>query len=136
MKYYHNIPPYPKRYYYSQFVSESYWTYYEKEWDKLNPQSGECFALFDGKDHLTSIILVVKIHSEKKSIECKKIKIAPKGFQRLDGTFGFRDLDNYSDILQIDSKRFLVLDKQIAMMNVMLNSFQFEINKQLTEACE
>lgn len=136
MKYYHKLPPKPKQYYYSILVRESYWTYYEKEWDKLDPQPGECFALFNRMDHLTSIILVVKKVSEEKSTECRKIKIIPKGIQRSDCTFGYRDLENYTDVLQIDSHRFHVLDKQIAMMNVLFNSVQYEINKQLSEASE
>ena len=136
MKYYHNLQPRPKQYYFSLFARESCRTYYEKEWYKLNPQPGECFALFNGKDHLSSIILVVKRESDEKSTECKKIKILPKGFQRLDCKFSYNDLEKYSDILQIDSRRFHVLDKQIAMMNVLFNSFQYEINKQLTEAFE
>lgn len=136
MKYYHNLPPHPKKYSYFLFAEEPYWTYFEKEWDKLDPQPGECFALFNRMDHLTSIILVVKKDSEAKSTECKMIKIVPKGLQRSDCTFRYRSLENYTDVLQIDSHRFHVLDKQIAMLNVLFNSVQYEIIKQLSEASE
>ena len=87
-------------------------------------------------DHLTSIILVVKKDSEAKSTECKMIKIVPKGLQRSDCTFSYRNLENYTDVLQIDSHRFHVLDKQIAMLNVLFNNVQYEIIKQLSEASE
>ena len=107
--------------------------YFQKEFRKLDPKPGECFALFRSKDNLRGFILVEKLVPGWTRVlcECKAIIIARKGFERATFSFDDNDLEYYSDIIQIEPHRFHVLDKQIAMMNVQLNSYKLDLEKQL-----
>ena len=107
--------------------------YFQEEFRKLDPKPGECFALFRSKDNLRGFILVEKSVPGRTDVvcQCKAIFIDKKGFQRTTFYFDHYDLEYFSDILQIDPRRFNILDKQIAMMNVQLNSYKAELEKQL-----
>ncbi len=109
-------------------------SYFKEELRKLDPQPGECFALFPGEDDLHAIILIEKSvpGCTDVSFQYKAILINLQGFQRWTGYLDYLDLVFYSDIVQIDPHRFHVLDKQIAMMNVQLNCYKAELEKQLS----
>ena len=112
--------------------------YFQAEWRKLDPQPGECFALFRSKDNFRGIILIEKAVPGwiRVSYQCKAIIITRKGFERGSFSFDEQDLESYSDIVQIDPHRFHVLEKQIAMMNVQLNCYKAELEKQLTNPAQ
>lgn len=112
--------------------------YFQAEWRKLDPQPGECFALFRSKDNFRGIILIEKAVSGwiRVPYQCKAIIITRKGFERGSFSFDEQDLESYSDIVQIDPHRFHVLEKQIAMMNVQLNCYKAELEKQLTNPAQ
>lgn len=107
--------------------------YFQKELRELDPKPGECFALFRSKDNLRAIILIEKPVPgwTDVSFQYKAISINRQGFQRLTGYLDQYDMEYYSDIVQIAPHRFHVLDKQIAMMNVQLNCYKAELEKQL-----
>lgn len=109
--------------------------YFQEELRKLDPKPGECFALFQSKDNLRRFILIEKLVPgwPEYSFQCKAISITRHWFMRTTSSFDRRDLEYYSDIVQIDPHRFHVLDKQIAMMNVQLNCYKAELEKQLAE---
>ena len=108
--------------------------YFREKLRELDPQPGECFALFRAKDNFRGFILVEKPVPgwTDVSYQCKAISITRNGFIRDTGYFDHHDLEHYSDIVQIDPHRFHVLDKQIAMMNVQLNCYKAELEKQLS----
>lgn len=108
--------------------------FFQEELRKLDPKPGECFALFRAKDNLRGLILIEKPVPglTDVSYQCKVISITRKGFIRETGYFNKRGLEFCSDIVQIDPHRFHVLDKQIAMMNVQLNCYKAELEKQLS----
>ena len=89
--------------------------YFQAEWRKLDPQPGDCFALFQAKDNFRGIILIEKAVSGwiRVSYQCKAIIITRKGFERGTDSFDEQDLESYSDIVQIDHHRFHVLDKPV-----------------------
>ena len=107
--------------------------YFREKLRELDPKPGECFALFRAKDNLRAIILIEKPVPgwTDVSFQYKAISINRQGFQRLTGYLDHYDMEYYSDIIQIDRHRFDVLDKQIAMMNVQINSYKLDLEKQL-----
>ena len=125
---------------YHRNIAESvvgYWSsheYFQREWKKLDPQPGECFALFKNRKCLKAVILAEKLVPgfNYVHVQCKMISLEPHGFQRYTGTFDVCDLESYSDIVQIAPRRFHVLDKQIAMLNVQINAYKCELEKLLT----
>lgn len=108
--------------------------YFREKLRELDPQPGECFAVFRAKDNLRAIILIEKPVPglTDVSFQYKAILINLQGFQRWTGYLDYLDLVFYSDIVQIDPHRFHVLDKQIAMMNVQLNCYKAELEHQLS----
>lgn len=108
--------------------------YFQSEWRRLDPQPGECFALFNNRGSLRSLILCEKpVPGQKReAIPCKTIYLIAHGFQRYTNMFDVYDLETYPYIVQIDPHRFHVLDKQIALLNVQLNAYKCEFEKLLT----
>ena len=88
--------------------------YFQAEFRKLDPQPGDCFALFRSKDNFRGIILIEEAVPGwiRVSYQCKAIIITRKGFERGSFSFDEQDLESYSDIVQIDPHRFHVLDKK------------------------
>ena len=109
--------------------------YFREKLRELDPQPGECFALFRAKDNLRAIILIEKPVPgwTDVSFQYKAISITRNGFIRETGHLDHHDMKYFSDIVQIDPHRFHVLDKQIAMMNVQLNCYKAELEKQLAD---
>lgn len=144
---------------YTPIVSRTRWhvpldeesQFYTDSFRDLDPQVGECFALFSKPDKLEAICRVTKRYCATThfvsgyakippeqghdvvdiTVDFEQIRILKKGFERDVGILDCCRLSDYSNILQIDPRRFDVLDKQVAMLNSQLNAYMQAFQKEL-----
>lgn len=98
--------------------------YYKEKLKELDMQPGECYMAFNRNHNLSAIWVVVK--KEKDIYQVKLVRVQNRGFQRVDWYVTQNNIavERYVDILQVDSRKFDILDKQIGMINSQINAYE------------
>lgn len=107
----------------------------------LDIQPGRCYALCKQADIINALVLVEKkgprnpnYPNEEDWYTAKVITKEGNGtFSRNSASLGWQVIREFKHIVEFDVKRFLTLDKQLAMINVQLNAYQGIITKSIKE---
>lgn len=106
----------------------------QERYIKLDFQPNKCYALCSKMDIVDKLVFIKKeantLYSgaiKTKEYEVDIIYFKKRGFHRETGYINWLSMETYNYVLEIDAQRFFRLDKQIGIINALINALQADI---------